>query len=82
MKELERDALEEDSPNEPGDPDGEGPSPDDPETSDDVQGADTRRTGPVIEVTALVAVDEMTTGSVSGVIATVSGVTGGGESVV
>jgi hypothetical protein len=82
MKTLEQDACEEDSPNEPSDPGGEGLSSDDPEGSDDVQGADTRRTGPVIEVAALVAIDEMTTDSVSSSLATVSGVTGAGESVV
>ena len=82
LKQLDRDALEEELPNEPDDPVGEGLSPDDPETSDDVHGADTRRTGPPVEVTALVAVDEMTTGTVSGAVATVSGVTGAGESVV
>ena len=82
IKELERDASEEDSPNEPGDPGGDGLSPDDPKGSDDVWGADTRRTGPDCEVTALAAVDEMTTGSVSSALATVSGVTGAGESVV
>ena len=82
IKQLEQDACEEDSPNEPDGPGGESLSPDDPEVSDDVQGADTRRTGPVCEVTALAAVDEMTTGSVSSALATVSGVTGAGERVV
>jgi hypothetical protein len=82
LKQLDRDALEEELPNEPDGPGGEGLSPDDPEASDDAQGADTRRTGPPVEVTALVAVDEMTIDSVSGAIATVSGVTGAGESVV
>jgi hypothetical protein len=82
LKQLDRDALEEELPNEPDDPVGECLSPDDPEVSDDVHGADTRRTAPPVEVTALVAVDEMTTGTVSGAIATVSGVTGAGESVV
>ena len=82
LKQLDRDALEEELPNEPEDPVGESLSPEDPEGSDDVLGADTRRTAPVFDVTALAAVDEMTTGSVSGAIATVSGVTGAGESVV
>ena len=82
LKQLDRDALEEELPNEPNDPVWECLSPDDPETSDDVQAADTRRTGPPVEVTALVAVDEMTGGSVSGAIGPVSGVTGAGESVV
>jgi hypothetical protein len=82
LKTLEQDDCEGDSPNEPDDPGDEGSSAYEETTSAEVQGADTRRTGPVCEVTALAAVDEMTVRSVSGAIATVSGVTGAGESVV